>query len=91
MRKEIYLDLSFINTPLEFHQEVSKLLSFPSYYDNSLDHFWDCLNSYIDPNLTIYINNYEKIDQIFGVESPGMREVFERANQEIEEMSILFN
>ena len=56
MRKEIVLNGNDIITETNFHEEISKMLSFPSYNDNTLDSLLDSLTTYVDPNLTIHWN-----------------------------------
>ena len=90
-KRELYLDGSQIFSVEEFHDQVSQLFGFPSYYGRNLDDLWECLNSYIDPNLRLTIRDFEHLIQVFGPESEGLKEVFEKLPQNHPEMEILYN
>ena len=63
-KRELYLDGSQIFSVEEFHDQVSQLFGFPSYYGRNLDDLWECLNSYIDPNLRLTIRDFEHLIQV---------------------------
>lgn len=79
MRKEIILNGNDIINTNNFHEELARMLSFPSYYDNTLDSLLDCLNTYVNPNLTIHWTAHLKSKQYMGHEFDQIIEVFDMA------------
>lgn len=79
MRKEVQIIGSDILSEQDFHNEIAKLLDFPSYYDFTLDGLLDCLTTYIDPNLTIHWVAHDKSRKSLGHDFNRIIEVFERA------------
>ncbi len=90
-KRELYLDGGQIYSIEDFHDQVSQLFGFPSYYGRNLDDLWDCLNSYIDPNLRLTIRGFDHLITVFGPEAEGLKEVFEKLPQYHPEMEILYN
>ena len=78
MKKEVYFDGNTIESIVEFHEEMARLLSFPSYYQHNLDDLWTCLTSYINPNIRLIIQGTNSIYQVFQSESVGLQDIFER-------------
>ena len=77
MRKEIVLNGNDILSETLFHEEIAKMLSFPSYYDNTVDSLLDSLNTYVDPNLTIHWNAHEISKNNMGHTFDQIIEVFD--------------
>lgn len=90
-KRELYLDGAHIYSVEDFHDQVAQLFGFPSYYGRNLDDLWDCLNSYIDPNLRLTIRSFDHLIHIFGPEAEALKEVFEKLPQYHPEMEILYN
>ena len=90
-KRELYLDGARIYSIEEFHDQVSQLFGLPSYYGRNLDDLWDCLNSYIDPNIRLIIRDFDNLLNVFGPEAEGLKEVFERLPSYHPEMEILYN
>jgi hypothetical protein len=53
MIKKIHIDLKNIKTPKEFFQIFSDTFSFPSYFGNNWDAFFDSMQS-LDPSADIF-------------------------------------
>ncbi len=77
MRKEIVINGNDITSTINFHQEIARMLSFPGYYDNTLDSLLDCLNTYIDPKLTIHWTSHNTSKAYLGHEFDQIIEVFQ--------------
>lgn len=90
-KRELYLDAGTIYSVEDFHDQVSQLFGFPSYYGRNLDDLWDCLNSYIDTNLRLTIRDFPHLINVFGPEAEGLKEVFEKLPLYHPEMEILYN
>jgi len=90
-KRELYLDGSIIYSVEDFHDQVAQLFGFPSYYGRNLDDLWDCLNSYIDTNLRLTIRDFEHLIDVFGPESVGLKDIFDKLPQYHPELEILFN
>ncbi|EQC44310.1 barstar family protein [Bacteriovorax sp. Seq25_V] len=91
MRREIQISGSFITTMEEFHQEISMMLSFPSYYGNNLDDLLDCLLSYIDPNISIYWLNSKISQKNLENQFDQIIEVFDRVKNEYSSFEYYLN
>lgn len=91
MKREFYLDGSVITSQEDFHNQVKELLGLPSYYSKTLDDFWSCMTSYIDPNIRLIVNDFDNIIKVFGLEAEAIKEIFNRLTDECPEMDILMN
>ena len=89
MKKEIFFDGNIINSKDEFHLEFAKTLSFPSYYSHNLDDLWTSLTSYIDPNIRLMIRGLDHLSLIFGAESQGLLDVFEKLPEACPELELI--
>ncbi len=89
VRKEVQIIGANITSEANFHEEIARLLSFPSYYDNTLDSLLDCLTSYIDPNLTLHWIGHEQSRKVMGHDFERIIEVFDRA--QIYKPSIIYH
>ena len=47
--KNIIVDCTHIQTPLQLHQSLSAALAFPQWYGNNLDALYDCLTELGQP------------------------------------------
>ena len=54
MNGHIILDLSGIQTEADFHRTIRETFSFPTYYGENKDAFWDCITDFLH-NGTILI------------------------------------
>lgn len=90
-KRELYLDGRSIHNISDFHDQVAQLFGLPGYYGRNLDDLWDCLNSYIDPNLRLTIHDFDHLIQVFGPEAEALKEIFAKLPQYHPEMEILFN
>ena len=89
-KRELYLDGGVITSIEEFHDQVSQLFGLPSYYSRNLDDLWDCLNSYIDPNIRLMIRDFNQIIKVFGPEAGALKEIFEKLPQYHPEFEVLY-
>lgn len=48
MPKKVTIDVSRVNTRLELHALLAKSLSFPSFYGNNWDAFWDAITGLVE-------------------------------------------
>ena len=67
------------------------LHSQPSYYGRNLDDLWECLTSYIDPNIRLIVNDYQGLISTMGAEAEAFKEIFEKLVATCPEMEILLN
>jgi RNAse (barnase) inhibitor barstar len=91
MRKEIAISGSDIYSTTDFHNYISQVLNFPSYYRHDIDDLYDCLCHYIDPNLTINWINHRDSQRNLGHEFERIIEVFGRIEDIHKSFKILLN
>jgi len=91
MKRELYLDGSVITNIDDFHTQVQELFGFPHYYGRTLDDFWECCTSYINPNIRLMVHDFDNLIKVFGAEAEALKEIFERLPQHHTEMEILLN
>ena len=82
MRKEIVIEGGHIYSVADFHENIAKALSFPSYYRPDVDDLYDTLCHYIDPNITIYWNSHSDSQKYLQNEFERIIEVFERVKSQ---------
>lgn len=91
MKRDIEIMGSNIYSLEDFHQEIEKLLSFPHYYDRSLDALWECLTHYIDPNIRINWINHNVSKKQMGHDFERVVSLLQSAASEIPEMELYLN
>lgn len=53
--KNIVIDFSICNCPLNLHSEIKEKLELPEWYGNNLDALWDMLIGYIETPVSITV------------------------------------
>lgn len=91
MKRELYLDGSTIYEIKDFHDQVTALFGLPHYYGRNLDDFWECLTSYINPNIRLIVHDFNNLVRVFGPEAEALKEIFEKLPTYIPEMEVLLN
>lgn len=91
MKKELYFDVTHIESTEQFYQEIAVLLSFPSYFGHNLDDTWTCLTTYIDPHLRLTIRGVDHLYEIFGSQAQGLRDIFEQLPNTCPDLELLIN
>tara|TARA_R110002072_G_scaffold64203_3_gene159499 strand:- start:110093 stop:110368 length:276 start_codon:yes stop_codon:yes gene_type:complete len=83
MRREFYLDANNLYSKEDFFIELGRLFDLPNYYEHNLDSLWDCFISYINPQFTLVINNYEGLLRMFKEDSTGLDEFFSKIENDL--------
>lgn len=91
MKRDVEIMGSNIYSLEDFHKEIEKLLSFPHYYDRSLDALWECLTHYIDPNIRINWINHNTSKKQMGHDFERVVSLLQSAANEIPEMEFFLN
>lgn len=91
MKRELYLDGSTIFSIEDFHDQVQELFGLPHYYGRNLDDFWECLTSYINPNIRLIVHDFNHLVHVFGPEAEALKEIFDRLPITNEETEVLLN
>jgi len=91
MKRELYFDGRAVHSVEDFHKQVQVLFGLPSYYSHNLDDLWECLTSYIDPNVRIIIHDFNNLVTVFGPEAEGLKEIFEKLPGACPELELLLN
>ncbi|MDD0851940.1 barstar family protein [Halobacteriovorax sp. GB3] len=91
MKRELELTGATILSLEDFHEEIAKLLSFPHYYDKTLDGLWDCLNSYIDPRIKLNWTNHDISKDHMGYDFQRVVDVLQSSASNLEEFEFYLN
>lgn len=91
MKRELYLDGSTIHSVDAFHDQVQELFGLPHYYGRNLDDLWECLTSYINPNIRLIIHDFQNLLSVFGPEAEAVKDIFEKLPNHKPEIEILLN
>ncbi|PKA14331.1 barstar family protein [Leptospira haakeii] len=72
--KKIELNLATVQSREELHKLLAKTFSFPEFYGNNFDAFWDCIN---DPDLSVmleelHIYGISQLEQTLQGEKPKL-------------------
>ncbi|EQC49233.1 barstar [Bacteriovorax sp. BSW11_IV] len=91
MKREVEIMGSILYSLDDFHREVEQLLSFPHYYDRSMDALWECLTHYIDPNIRINWINHEMSRKQMGNDFERVVSLLQSAAADIYEFEFVLN
>ncbi|MBE6051080.1 MAG: barnase inhibitor [Clostridium sp.] len=89
--KKIILDSKEFLTKDELHKVLKKKMNLPDYYGNNLDALWDCITGYIPLPMTVEWLNFNQSKANLGEYADMVLEVFEDAEQELDDFKIIIN
>lgn len=76
------IDLGNIVTIENLHQTFAERLSFPEFYGNNWDAFWDTITGIIEMPKVLTLINYDKFQKIFPKDSLILKEIVKDYNRE---------
>lgn len=89
--KNIVIDFSKCNYPVDLHNELREKLELPEWYGNNFDALWDMLTGFIETpiNITVIFKPETKLAENLKENVLKIIETFKEASEEDEE--IIFN
>lgn len=73
------------------HDILKRKLELPEYYGKNLDALWDCLTGWLDVPVQIKWNNYNDSYFQLGSYAEELKNVFEEASEEMDELVFEIN
>lgn len=66
MKNIVELDGSAIKSEKDFHDQISRILEFPSHYGRNLDALWDCLSGEINTDIRLVWKSHADCKKALG-------------------------
>ncbi|MED4753611.1 barstar family protein [Brevibacillus choshinensis] len=79
--KQVIIDVSNVETLLQFHQLLKEKLSFPDIYGNNWAAFWDVISRMIELPMKITFIGWGHLYQRFPEDAEIMMSKFEKLNK----------
>ena len=87
-KKYIRIDLCPIKTIDDFHKTVKLELSFPDFYGNNWNAFWDSITGLVEMPEVLTLAGYDKFSSLFPDDGEVLKEIVEKFNESIPEKRI---
>lgn len=73
----LVLDGATMFSGSDFHDQISKMPGFPSFYGRNLDSLWECLTGFVDRNVKIVWLQHELSEKRLGETYKSIVSMFE--------------